>query len=140
MAHESIPSGADGLPLRDSRNQSGYVRPGICPEALRDGHVGCTHTMARHALREALEQARGDAAEAMLDELRQLEDAISLLDHHRYDAECRRADALLSGNRGGATEAQAEIARLVAQHRAYGQQALRLRDAVLRRIEAALSP
>jgi hypothetical protein len=139
MAHESIPSGTDGMLLRDSRNQSGYVRPGICAEALRADHVGCTHTTARYALREALERVPGDAAEAMLDELRQLENAISLLDHRRYDAECRRADALLSGNHGGAAEAQAEIARLVAQHRVYGQQALILRDAVLRRLDVALS-
>lgn len=94
---------------------------------------------ARYALREALERVPGDATDAMLGELRQLEKAISLLDHRRYDAECRRADALLSGNHGGAAEARAEIARLVAQHRVYGQLALILRDAVLRRLDVALS-
>jgi hypothetical protein len=139
MAHERIPSGADGMPLRDSRNQSGYGRPGICAEAQRVGHLGCSHTMARHALRDVIEQAGGDATEAMLDELQQLEGAISLLDHRRYDAECGRAAALLSGAHKDIAEAQAEIVRLVAEHRAYGQRALRLRDEVLRRLEAALS-
>jgi hypothetical protein len=139
MAHERIPSGPDGMPLRDGRNQSGYARPGICAEALRTDHVGCTHTMARHALREALEQVRGEASEAMLDELRQLENAISLLDHRRYDAERRRADALLSGRPADVAEAQTEIVRLVAEHRVYGQQALKLRDAVLCRLETILS-
>jgi hypothetical protein len=139
MAHERIPSGADGMPLRDGRNQSGYVRPGICIAALRDGHVGCTHTTARYVLRDALQEMGGEATEAMLDELRQLENAISLLDHRRYDAECRRADALLSGAQGDVAEAQAEIMRLVAEHRVCGEQALRLRDEVLLRLDAALS-
>lgn len=95
--------------------------------------------MARYALRDALQHIKPDVAEAMLEELRQLEDAISLLDHRRYDAECRRADALLSGAHADVSTAQTDIARLVAQHRHYSRQALRLRDAVLLRLDAALS-
>jgi len=95
--------------------------------------------MARYVLREALKHAPGKAAEAMLEELRQLEDAISLLDHRRYAAECRRADALRLRAHADVAEAQADIMQLVAEHRACGQQALALRDAVLRHLDTALS-
>src|SRR5438105_4429150 len=93
MAHESILATPDGAPVQSARSPSGYARPGICPEATRAVHLGCSHTMARYVLREALAQLPGSGS--LSAELHDLEQEISLLDHRRYDAEVRRADAAL---------------------------------------------
>ncbi|MGH6663282.1 MAG: hypothetical protein ACREB2_00045, partial [Pseudolabrys sp.] len=96
MAHESIRCGPDAMPVRNSRSPSGYARAGICPEAIRSSHLGCSHTMARHLLRRALDCVP-DGGHALLRELDELENAISLLDHRRYDAETRHARAVDAG-------------------------------------------
>jgi hypothetical protein len=90
MAHESIPAGPDGDPVRSTRSPSGFARVGLCPEAGRAANLACSHTMARYALRDAIMQAPGEGDEAVLAALHELEQTISLLDHRRYDAENRR--------------------------------------------------
>ena len=97
MAHESIRSGPGAVPVRNSRSLSGYARAGICPEAIRSGHLGCSHTTARHLLRDALDCVPGGGGAPLRHELNELENAISLLDQRRYDAETRRAQAVDSG-------------------------------------------
>jgi hypothetical protein len=136
MAHESIPAGPDGDPVRNTRSPSGFARVGLCPEAWRATSLACSHTMARYALRNAIKQVPGEGDEAMVAALHELEQAISLLDHRRYDAESRRASATPVAADGAPGER--EIAALVAEHRAAVKRAGELRDDVLRRIDDAL--
>ena|SRR5205085_5586497 len=135
MAHESILATPDGAPVQSARSPSGYARPGICPEATRAVHLGCSHTMARYVLREALAQLPGSGS--LSAELHDLEQEISLLDHRRYDAEVRRADAALRS--GDVAAADREIAALIAAHRGYAARAVGLRDEVLRRLDDTLA-
>jgi hypothetical protein len=140
MAHESIPLGPDGAPARSAASPSGYARAGICPAAVRAAHVGCSHTTARHVLRDALDALNrgglgGDGP--LRDELRDIENNISLLDHRRYDAETCHARALEAATPDSTT--QRAIDDLVAEHRRYAARALALRDAVLARLDAALA-
>jgi hypothetical protein len=92
--------------------------------------------MARYVLRDAIMQVPGEGDEAIVAALHELEQAISLLDHRRYDAENRRAGARLMQADGA--PAEREIAALVAEHRACVTRAAELRDDVLRRIDDAL--
>jgi hypothetical protein len=137
MAHESIPDGPDGDPMPNARSPSGFARTGLCPDAERATNLGCSHTTARYVLRDALLQVPGDGNEAVLAALHDLEQAISLLDHRRYDAESRSANARLAKVNGAGGDR--EIAALVAEHRSCVRRAGELRDDVLRRIDDALS-
>lgn len=136
MAHESIPAGPDGAPVRSTRSPSGFERVGICSDAKRVTNLACSHTMARYLLRDAIMQLPGAGAEAAVAALHELEQAISLLDHRRYDAETRQASARLAQTDGG--PAEREIDALVAEHRACVKRASELRDDLLRRIDEAL--
>ena len=136
MAHESIPAGPDGDPVRSTRSPSGFARVGLCPEAGRAANLACSHTMARYALRDAIMQVPAEGDEAVLAALHELEQTISLLDHRRYDAESRRASAKLA--KADDAPGEREIAILTAEHRACVMRAAELRDDVLRRIDDAL--
>ena len=140
MAHEGVRSGADAKPLPNLRSPSGYARTGLCPEAVRVGHIGCSHTMARHLLRDALDAIAGSDNAPLLRELNELENAISLLDHRHYDTETRHARAVNRGEAAEATAAQRAIDDLVDEHRGYTGRALALRDAVLAQLDVALVP
>jgi hypothetical protein len=140
MAHEGVRSGTNAKPLPNPLSPTGYARTGLCPEVARAGHIGCSHTMARHFLRDALDAIAGSDNEPLLRELNELENAISLLDHRRYDAETRHARALDRGDAAEAAVAQRAIDDLVAEHRGYALRALILRDGVLARLDAALVP
>jgi hypothetical protein len=137
MAHETVPTGHDGDPVRSTRSPSGFARVGLCSEAARTNNLTCSHTMARYVLRDAITQMPGDDDAAVLAALHDLEQAISLLDHRRYDAESRRASAKLLNTDGA--PAERDIAALVAEHRDCVRRAGKLRDDVLRRIDDALS-
>jgi hypothetical protein len=136
MAHESIPAGPDGDPVRSTRSPSGFARVGLCSEVVRVANLACSHTMARYVLRDAIMQLPGEGDEAVLAALHELEQTVSLLDHRRYDAESRRAGARLAGANDAPGER--EIAILTAEHRACVVRAGELRDDVLRRIDDAL--
>ena len=136
MAHESIPVGPDGNPVRSTHSPSGFARVGVCPEAGRAANLACSHTMARYVLRDAIMQVPDEGDEALLAALHELEQAISLLDHRRYDSESRRASARLVEADGA--QGERDIAALVAEHRACVTRAGELRDVVLRRIDDAL--
>jgi hypothetical protein len=92
--------------------------------------------MARYVLRDAIMQVPGEGDEAIVGALHELEQAISLLDHRRHDAESRRASAKLA--EANDAPGEREIAALVAEHRAAVMRAGELRDDVLRRIDDAL--
>jgi hypothetical protein len=81
-------------------------------------------------------QLPSESDEAVIAALHELEQAISLLDHRRYDAESRRASARLA--KANDAPGEREIAALVAEHRACVMRADELRDDVLRRIDDAL--
>jgi hypothetical protein len=136
MAHESIPPGPGGDPMPNVRSPSGFARVGLCAEAVRATNLACSHTMARYALRDAITLVAGDGDEAVLAALHDLEQAIGLLDHRRYDAESRLANARLAKADGARCER--EVAALVAEHRACVRRAGELRDDVLHRIDDAL--
>jgi hypothetical protein len=135
MAHEAIPRRPDGMPLPSAASPSGYGRIGICAPSVRERHIGCSHTMARLVLRDALDALGGDAVLAAA--LRDLENTVSLLDHRRYDAETDHARAIAAGADGAA--ARAVIESLVAEHRACVARVVALRDAVLARLDTALA-
>jgi hypothetical protein len=136
MAHEAIPAGPNGDPMRSMRSPSGFARAGLCHEAGRAANLACSHTMARYMLRDAIMQVPGEGDEAVVAALHELEQAISLLDHRRYEAESRRASAKLA--EADDAPGEREIAALVAEHRACVMRADELRDDVLRRIDDAL--
>ena len=138
MAHESIRANAGG-PARNPRSPSGYARVGLCPPSVRATHLGCSHTMARHALRDALERLGGEETHALLAELHDLEQAISLLDHRRYDAETRKANAVVAGASEALMSAEHEIAGLIAEHHAYRDRVTRVRDEALRQLDAVIA-
>ncbi len=136
MAHESIPDGPDGDPMLSARSPSGFARTGLCPDAERATNLGCNHTMARYVLRDTIMQVPGDGDVTVLAALHDLEQAISLLDHRRYDAESRRANARLAkADRAGE---ERDIAALVAEHRTCVRRAGELRDDLLHRIDDVL--
>jgi hypothetical protein len=136
MAHEAIPRQPDGTPRPSTTSPSGYSRIGICAPSVRERHIGCSHTTARLVLGDAL-LALGDDDAPLVAALRDLENAISLLDHRRYDAETGYARAVDAGADMAAT--RAAIDSLVAEHRACAARAAALRDAVLARLDAALA-
>ena len=136
MAHESIPASPDGAPVRSALSDSGFARVGLCSETVRATNLACSHTMARYLLRDAIMQMPGEGVDAVVAALHELEQAISLLDHRRYDAENRRASARLAA--ADEAPAQRDIDALVAEHRAWVTRANELRDDVLRRIDEAL--
>ena len=138
MAHEAIRGAADGAPVQNSENDSGYARMGLCPKAMRAVHLGCSHTMARHVLRDALEALPGADTLPLLAELCELEHVFGALDHRRYDAETRRAVAM-TASPGGVADVAREIAALVVEHRAQAARAIKIRDAMLRRLDDALA-
>jgi hypothetical protein len=93
--------------------------------------------MARYVLHDAIMQVPREGDEAVVAALHELEQAISLLDRRRYDAESRQASATLAETDGA--PAEREIAALVAEHRAAVTRAGELRDDVLRRIDDELA-
>ena len=93
--------------------------------------------MARYVLQEALTALLSEG-KALLAELHELEGAISLLDHRRFDAECRRAEALLAAAPDRIAVSEIEISLLIAEHGRYVVQGAKLRDEVLRRLDGAI--
>ena len=115
-----------------SRREKRIQRDFIC----WGSSLGGSHTTARYLLRDAIMQMPGEGVEAVVAALHELEQAISLLDHRRYDAESRRASATLA--EADDAPAEREIDALVAEHRASVTRAGELRDCVLRRIDETL--
>jgi hypothetical protein len=140
MAHEAVPRDDAGQPLAHAVEPDGYARPALCPAGRRDAQLACSHSTARLPLRRAIEalQARGaDAAGELLAEWMRLDTALGTLDHRRYTAETRLADAVRAGS-GLVAEEQRSIAALVREHRDLARGLDALRDRILAAIDRAL--
>ncbi|MGF6233093.1 hypothetical protein QFZ27_007048 [Inquilinus ginsengisoli] len=140
MVHEAVPRDQAGQPLAHAVEPEGYARPALCPAGRRDTQLACSHTGARLPLRRAIEalQARNvDAAAELLAEWMRLDTALGTLDHRRYAAETRLADAVSSGS-GLISEERRSIAALVREHRDLARGLDALRDRILAAIDRAL--
>jgi hypothetical protein len=143
MVHESVPRDPGGQPLAHAVEPGAYARPALCPAGRRDTQLACSHSTARLPLRRAIEalQARpgADAAalETLLADWMVLDTALGTLDHRRYAAETRLADAVRAGS-GTAAQEQRSIAALVREHRDLARGLDALRDRVLAAIDRAL--
>lgn len=140
MVHEAVPRDAAGRPLAHAVEPEGYARPALCPAGRRDTQLACSHSTARLPMRRAIEtlQARdADAAAELLAEWMRLDTALGTLDHRRYAAETRLADAVRAGTERIAEEKRS-IAALVREHRDLAQRLDALRDRLLAAIDHAL--
>ncbi|WP_342239946.1 hypothetical protein [Inquilinus sp. OTU3971] len=140
MVHEAVPRDEAGQPLAHAVEPDGYARPALCPAGRRDTQLACSHTASRLPLRRAIEtlHARGaDAAGELLAEWMRLDTALGALDHRRYAAETRLADAVRSGSDPNSEERRS-IAALVREHRDLARGLDALRDRILAAIDQAL--
>jgi len=141
MAHEAVPRDAGGQPLAHAVDPDAYARPALCPAGRRDTQLACSHGTARLPLRRAIEAlhivAGADAATDLLAEWMRLDTALGMLDHRRYAAETRLADAVRTGSDRIAEE-QRSIAALVREHRDLARGLDALRDRILAAIDRAL--
>jgi hypothetical protein len=145
MAHERVVRSVEsGLPMTNRVPEGSYRRIGLCAPALRALRLGCSHTMARVRLQDAIGALASDADErgALGDELAALENAIHLLDHRKGEAEKALADALQAFNRTPADRLSvldSEVGQLEDLHDEYVDRLARLRDRVLSEIDAAIA-
>ncbi|HMG49864.1 MAG TPA: hypothetical protein VK597_04660 [Inquilinus sp.] len=140
MVHESVPRDAAGQPLLHAIEPDGYARPALCSATRRGTQLACSHSTARLPLRQAIEalQARdgADAAalETLLEDWMRLDAALGTLDHRRYAAETRLADAVRAGT-AGTFDGERPIAALVQEHRDLARGLDALKDRVLAAID-----
>jgi hypothetical protein len=140
MVHESVPRDAAGQPPQHAIEPDGYARPVLCSADRRATQLACSHSTARQPLRQAIValQARDCADSAALDELLEdwirLDAALGTLDHRRYAAETRLADAVRDGL-VGTLDGERSIAALVREHRDLARGLDALRDRVLAAID-----
>lgn len=140
MVHESVPRDGAGQPVAHAVEPDAYARPALCPAGRRDTQLACSHSTARLPLRRAIEalSARGaDAPDELLAEWMRLDTALGALDHRRYAAETRLADAVRQGS-GPMAEEERSIAALVREHRDLARGLDALRDRILAAIDRAL--
>lgn len=139
MVHESVPRDGAGQPLAHAVEPDAYARPALCPAGRRDTQLACSHSTARLPLRRAIEalHARGVDAADLLAEWMRLDTALGTLDHRRYAAETRLADAVRAES-GPMAEQERSIAALVREHRDLARGLDALRDRILAAIDRAL--
>lgn len=134
MAHERVVT--DASPSRSG--EAAIRRPPLCAAPRRSGNLACTHSMARTTLGEALRllaERDPDGEHATdLALLATIDGGLGPLDHRRYDAETRLAEARAAGDTAGMAQAAALIADSIAAHGA----AAALLDGVRSRALAAL--
>jgi hypothetical protein len=140
MVHESVPRDAGGRPVAHAVEPDSYARPALCPAGRRDTQLACSHSTARLPLRRAIEALHARDADVpgeLLTEWMRLDTALGTLDHRRYAAETRLADAVREGS-GPMAEEERSIAALVREHRDLAQGLDTLRDRILAEIDRAL--
>ncbi|MBW8725975.1 MAG: hypothetical protein JF625_12580 [Inquilinus limosus] len=135
MVHESVPRDAAGQPLAHAVEPDSYARPALCPAGRRDTQLACSHSTARLPLRRAIEALH--APDELLAEWMRLDTALGTLDHRRYAAETRLADAVREGS-GPMAEEERSIAALVREHRDLARGLDALRDRILAAIDRVL--
>lgn len=142
MVHESVPRDGAGQPLAHAVEPDAYARPALCPAGRRDTQLACSHSTARLPLRRAIEALHARGAETpvledLLAEWMRLDTALGTLDHRRYAAETRLADAVRAGS-GPMAEEERSIAALVREHRGLARGLDALRDRILAAIDRVL--
>ena len=156
LGHERILR-AEGTqrPLPGPHSDHGYERRGLCERSIRERRIGCTHTLARYALRDALAalEQRGESDGSVLlelsRELERLDLSISLLDH-RMGAEqldhARSSEAVDAGRTAAdralaraAQRASAQrIERFASEHDRHLDALVELRGVILALLDEAL--
>ncbi|HKP39048.1 MAG TPA: hypothetical protein VJT71_19475 [Pyrinomonadaceae bacterium] len=133
MVHERIvgPTLPTNLSEGDAPNH--FMRVGLCDPDERNERLGCSHTMSRVRLDEALSQLKSRRAVILRSELNWLNNEIHLLDHRKGKAETTLAMANSSGSKQG--PAWEELARLEQQHDDYVERIAVLRDEALLEID-----
>jgi hypothetical protein len=150
MVHEQVVRAGDsGLPVSGRAGEGRYRRVGLCTPEQRAMRLGCSHTTARTSLDVAIRELATHRADAgvtdrMDAELTFLDNAIHLLDHRKGEAEKALATALgeagQPGEHGDRSEnvrkAKDELHDLERQHDEYVDRIGRLRDSVVRELDA----
>ncbi|MBS1798140.1 MAG: hypothetical protein JSS81_30280 [Acidobacteria bacterium] len=154
MAHERVVRNSEtGLPIALHFPEGCYRRIGLCAHEIRDTQLGCSHTIARVRLKEAIKVLDGisggpSAPDSPFGgELVRLDNAIHLLDHRKGDAEKRLAESLEEAHRDGETgdseekmrAAENEIRELEELHNGYVEEIGRLRDKIITEIDRLLA-
>lgn len=149
MAHERVLRSVEsGLPMTNRVPEGSYRRIGLCAPTLRALRLGCSHTMARLRLQDAIGALASDVHDssvgALADELTALDNAIHLLDHRKGQAEKALADALreFHDTNAGADRLSAldsDVGHLEQLHDEYVERIARLRDNVLIAIDAEIA-
>ena len=140
MVHESVPRDAAGQPLPHAVEPDGYARPALCSATRRGTQLACSHSAARLPLRQAIEALQAlDGAEmaalgTLLEDWIRLDAALGTLDHRRYAAETRLADAVRTGT-AGTVDGERSIAALVQEHRDLSRGLDALKDRVLAELD-----
>lgn len=142
MAHERVlRDDASGLPVRRRFPEGDYRRVGLCSPEQRTGRLGCSHSMARMKLGEAIKALAAicggeDPVSAQFSgELTELDNAIHLLDHRKGEAEKRLAISLEEAGDLGVRKAEREINEMETTHDELVEQISRLRDRVVSEID-----
>lgn len=140
MVHESVPRDAAGQPLQHAVEPDGYARPALCSATRRGTQLACSHSAARVPLRQAIEALQAQdgaemaALETLLKDWIRLDTALGTLDHRRYAAETRLADAVRAGT-DDIEDGRRPIAALVQEHRDLARGLDALKDRVLAAID-----
>jgi hypothetical protein len=153
LAHERVAVEAGNVKRRqlDLNAEPSVVRIGLCTASIRSRQLSCAHTLARHGLRQAIDDA---AKEGVLDidearrlgvELDQVSHRIHMADWAKSDAETAYAAFLEASNddRGLVTqqrllETKLQLNALTRQHRECTDQLADMRGVLLSRVDQAL--
>jgi hypothetical protein len=150
MAHERVlRDPVSTRPLPGRMFQGSYQRVGLCTPETRAQRLGCSHTMARFKLADAidvLEQLSEACTSSLADELNLVNNEIHLLDHRKGDAEKRLATiweySFAAEDRSHLNEqlrkAEAELRVLEQLHDEYVDRVGLIRDKVLGEMDRML--
>lgn len=143
MEHERIVSPTGSLRQEAGQAHSReFQRIGLCSPEVRAERLGCSHTMSRVKLDEALEELLPDRAGPLRDELNWLTNQIHLLDHRKGAAEARKAKAAreIRGRAGGEEAIELAIAseqvdKMEQEHDRYVERVGQLREVVVAELD-----
>lgn len=150
MSHERVLTAADSmLPVVRSVPAGSYQRVGLCSPEVRAQRLGCSHSMARIKLEDAIRELEPDgnkpgAPTSFLGrELNWLDNEIHLLDHRKGEAEKTRARILeevhAAADRASAYEqlrkTEEELGEMERLHDEYVDRLARLRDRIVAEID-----
>src|SRR6185436_18539961 len=134
MAHERFVGSTVPTIPSDDRSHNPFKRVGLCGSDERAERLGCSHSMSRVKLDEALSQLKSRRAVSLRSELNWLTNEIHLLDHRKGQAEASLATASGSCTKQKSMALE-EVALLEQEHGAYVERLSVLRDKVLLEID-----